>query len=78
MEESDRRTYLGMVSAMDEIFGTIIKTLEENEMLENSVIIFSSDNGGNSGSGGASNFPLNGNKGTFLFIHSQSLLARFG
>lgn len=76
--DADRRTYLGMVTAMDEILGEVIEELQVNGMYEDSVLIFSSDNGGNSNSGGASNFPLRGNKGTYFeggirvpaFVHS--------
>lgn len=50
---------------MDEAIGDIVATLEDNNMLENTVIVFSSDNGGQALSGGASNYPLRGNKATF-------------
>ena len=32
-EDSDRRTYLGMVTRMDEMFGTVIEELKKNEIL---------------------------------------------
>ena len=40
-EDSDRRTYLGMVTCMDEMFGTVIDELKKNGMYDNSIIIFS-------------------------------------
>ena len=40
-EDPKRRTYLGMVSAMDEMLGTLIDELKKNGMYDNSIIIFS-------------------------------------
>ena len=58
-----RRKFLGMVTAMDDAVGRIIKALEENHMLQNTMIVFLSDNGGPIDQG-ADNYPLRGSKGS--------------
>lgn len=40
-----RRTYAAMVSKLDQGIGRVVKALDENDMLENSIILFLSDNG---------------------------------
>lgn len=47
--------------AVDDITGDIISKLKENNMYDNTIIIFSSDNGGDS-SHGSCNYPLRGEK----------------
>lgn len=42
----DRKILAGMLSAVDEAIGEIVKTLEKTGLIENSLIVFSSDNGG--------------------------------
>ncbi len=46
IDNPQRRTYAGMLSAMDQAIGQVLKQLEEIGQLENTVIIFTSDNGG--------------------------------
>ncbi len=41
-----RRTYAGMISALDEQVGRIVAALREKHMLDHTIIVFSSDNGG--------------------------------
>lgn len=41
-----RRTYAGMVAAMDEAIGRVLAALDERQMRSNTLILFSSDNGG--------------------------------
>jgi arylsulfatase B len=85
VENTSRRTYLGMVTAMDDMIGNITKELKNSGLYDNSVIIFFSDNGG-SDNGGASNLPLKGDKGTFYeggirtpaFIHAPKFLKKSG
>ncbi len=57
--------YGGMMESMDDAVGIVTKTLDELKLSENTVVIFTSDNGGVS-SGDAfatSNLPLRGGKG---------------
>ena len=43
---SYRRKYCNLVVGIDTGIGKILKALKENGMLENTVILYSSDNGG--------------------------------
>jgi arylsulfatase A-like enzyme len=59
--DENRRTYCGMMSAMDDAIGAVLKKLDDHKLTENTLIFFVSDNGGppvNSSSNG----PLRGNK----------------
>ncbi|XP_075535413.1 arylsulfatase B-like isoform X2 [Dermacentor variabilis] len=63
----NRTLYAGMVSALDDSVGDVFKALHEEGMLEDSVLVFSSDNGACSTSFGldaASAWPLKGEKET--------------
>jgi arylsulfatase A-like enzyme len=57
--------YAAMVETMDACVGKLMKSLEENQLMENTVIVFTSDNGGLSTSEGqpTSNLPLRAGKG---------------
>ncbi len=59
-----RSTYAGMVAAMDEAIGQVIAALEKKKMIENTLIIFSSDNGGFAPGRVTDNGPLRAGKGT--------------
>ena len=52
--------YLGSVTAMDAAIGAVLDLLDEYHLVENTIVVFFSDNGG---SGGADNAPLRGHKG---------------
>lgn len=61
----DCPVYAGMIEAMDDAVGTVLSTLDELNLTDNTVIVFTSDNGGVS-SGDAyatSNLPYRGGKG---------------
>ncbi|XP_049518265.1 arylsulfatase B-like [Dermacentor silvarum] len=65
--EKNRTIYAGMVDALDQSVGDVLEVLQQERMLENSVIVFSSDNGGLPWGLHASrgfNWPLRGAKGT--------------
>jgi arylsulfatase A-like enzyme len=59
-----RKTYAGMLAAMDEAVGQVVAVLEEQHMLDNTLIIFSSDNGGPSPGTVTDNGQLRAGKGT--------------
>jgi len=63
VKDHRRRTYMGMVTAMDEAIGGIVKKLGDSGMLENTVFFYATDNGGLIGAGG-SNLPFRGQKAT--------------
>lgn len=43
--DKDRRTYAAMVSKLDESIGKVVEALDRNRMLENTIVLFMSDNG---------------------------------
>lgn len=63
IKDEKRRTYAAMVYAVDRGVGKIVETLKENEELNNTLIVFLSDNGGKIGLG-ANNAPLREGKGS--------------
>ncbi|KAG7170719.1 arylsulfatase I-like [Homarus americanus] len=79
-EDPARQTLLAMVTAMDDQVGRVVKALRDSGHYDNTIIIFSSDNGGVANAG-SSNYPLYGGKSTMweggcrgaAFIHSPLL-----
>ncbi len=57
--------YAAMVEAMDEAVGSVLNQLEKSGLADNTIVFFTSDNGGLSTSEGSptSNLPLRGGKG---------------
>ena len=56
-------TFCGMLRAADEGISNITMLLKDKNLLDDTIIIFTTDNGGQTGQG-SSNWPLRGNKGT--------------
>ncbi|KAG5676135.1 hypothetical protein PVAND_005986 [Polypedilum vanderplanki] len=67
IDDFNRRKFAAIVQHMDKSVGEIVNALAEENILNNSIIIFSSDNGGPAAGfnlNAASNFPLRGVKNT--------------
>lgn len=61
--ETNRAIYCGMLKAVDEGIGNVTSLLKERGLYDNTLIVFTTDNGGQNGAGG-NNWPLRGNKAT--------------
>ncbi len=66
IKDKKRRTYAAMVHRLDVNIGKIIKTLKEQQLSKNTLIVFISDNGGPVFTNGSINAPFNGKKGILL------------
>jgi len=64
--DETRRTYAGMVSAMDDAVGTVLQKLKDDGLEENTLVTFISDNGGPTDVNASSNAPFRGVKGETL------------
>lgn len=62
--KGDRRLYAGMLTAMDEAIGKVIDAVDQAGQRDNTLFIFSSDNGGPSPGKVTSNGSLRASKGT--------------
>ncbi|WP_171038971.1 sulfatase-like hydrolase/transferase [Pseudoalteromonas sp. S1727] len=63
IKDKKRKTYAGMVYALDRGVGRVVDALKKNGQLDNTLIVFLSDNGGKL-SQGANNDPLKAGKGS--------------
>lgn len=64
--KGERKKYAGMVAAMDEVVGKVIEALEAKGIRDNTLIIFSSDNGGPAPGRVTDNTPLRAGKATIF------------
>ena len=83
IHDTDRRTKCGMIAAMDEAVHNVTKALQERGLMDNTFIVFTSDNGGPVHEA-ASNWPLRGSKITIWeggtraagFVYAPRLLQK--
>jgi len=62
--ENARPVYAAVVDAMDQAIGTVLKALDDEDVTNDTIVLFFSDNGGAAYAlGGADNVPLRGGKG---------------
>ena len=64
IEDEKRRKLLAMNYNVDRNIGRILDTLEENDLTENTIVFFLSDNGGKPKGNASDNVPLRAQKGT--------------
>jgi len=64
IEDENKRAYDAMISALDDAIGLILDQLEEDHLLENTLILFASDNGSATYTGATDNGSLNAGKMT--------------
>lgn len=62
IKDAKRRDYAGLLVSLDANVGKVLDTLEGEDLVEDTLVIFTNDNGGQTKLG-ADNFPLRGKKG---------------
>ncbi|XP_060068036.1 arylsulfatase I-like isoform X1 [Ylistrum balloti] len=84
IQNKERKNFAGMVAALDDGVDSVVQALKKNGLYENSILMFTTDNGGPANGfdgNAASNFPLRGLKATLWeggvrgvgFLHSPLL-----
>jgi arylsulfatase B len=66
IKDKKRRTYLAMQDCLNQNIGRLFETLENTRQLENTIIIFTNDNGGPCKANSSINAPFRGEKSTYL------------
>jgi arylsulfatase B len=66
IEDIQRRIFAAMLANMDSSVGSVIQKLKELDLLDNTLVIFFSDNGGPTLELTSSNLPLRGGKGSMF------------
>ncbi|KAF6037038.1 hypothetical protein EB796_004655 [Bugula neritina] len=66
IKSKNRRIFAGMAAAMDEGIGNITDTLKSSGLWNNTLIVFTNDNGAYIQLGGGNNAPLRGGKYTYF------------
>jgi arylsulfatase A-like enzyme len=66
IKDDNRRTFAGMLSALDDAVGRVKAAVKESGQEENTLVFFFSDNGGPTPQTTASNLPLRGTKAQML------------
>jgi arylsulfatase A-like enzyme len=66
IKNEKRRTYAAMVHRLDVNIGRILDALKSQDIYENTVVVFLSDNGGPCANNASLNVPFNGQKGILL------------
>ncbi len=61
--QKKRMKYAGLIVSLDDNIGKILKSIKDNGIEDNTIVIFTNDNGGQTATG-AVNLPLKGKKGT--------------
>ena len=64
VEDSVKRVYYGMIEALDDAVGSVMQKLEQEALMNNTLIFFLSDNGGATYTKATNNEPLRGGKCT--------------
>ena len=64
IKNKDRKTYAGMLSALDDAMGRVMETVRKYGEEDNTLVFFYSDNGGPTPQTTSRNDPLRGTKGT--------------
>lgn len=68
IKDYKRRRFAAMLSKLDDSVGAVVSALKKQSMLQDTVIVFTTDNGGPAAGfndNSASNFPLRGVKNTY-------------